>query len=70
MVNSRKLNNKPGYSSHSVVLKGLDGDHFFLHDPSFPISPHRSIEFSLFESAWAYPSDKIKTITAIRLRKA
>jgi len=66
-VNSRKLNNKPGYAGHAVVVKGFDDKHFFLHDPSFT-SPHRSVEFSLFEEAWAYPNDKIKNIIALKLK--
>ncbi|MCX6764089.1 MAG: peptidase C39 family protein [Candidatus Nealsonbacteria bacterium] len=68
IVNSRKLNNEPGYSGHFVVLKGFDDEYFFIHDPSFPTSPHRLVKFSFFENAWAYPNDEAKTMVALKLK--
>ncbi len=35
-VNSRVLNNKPGYSGHFVVVKGYEDGMLILHDPGPP----------------------------------
>ena len=69
-VNSRKLNNKEGYSGHFIVLKGFDDKHFIIHDSGpTPAFENRIVDFDLFKKAWAYPNEKAKGIMAFRLKK-
>lgn len=65
-VNSRKLNNKDGYSGHFVVITGYDDDNLTIHDPGLPPQKDRIVSKELFEQAWAYPSDKAKNFFAIK----
>ena len=66
-VNSRKLNNKEGYSGHFVVIKGFDDKHLIINDPgSSRAAKNRLVDFDLFEKAWAYPNEKAKDIMAFK----
>jgi hypothetical protein len=51
-LNSRVLNDKPGFSGHIVVVYGIDSDsgEFWVHDPGPP--PHKN---------WLVPREKFKT---------
>ena len=66
-VNSRILKNKRGYTSHFVVIVGLNHTIITVHDPGLPAFPDREIQRGLFEKAWAYPSPEDKSLIAIRL---
>lgn len=68
-VNSRRLNNKEGYSGHFIVVKGFDDKYLFLHDPGLPPFKNRLVDFNLFENAWAYPNYKAKNIIALKLKQ-
>lgn len=65
-VNSNRLNHKPGYTGHSVVIKGVQKDSLIIHDPGLPPIPNRVVSRDDFEAAWAYPNDDAKEIYAIR----
>lgn len=43
VVNSRILNDKPGYVSHMILVYGKNGDNYIAHDPGLPPRPERSI---------------------------
>lgn len=66
LVNSKKLNNKKGYTGHFVVIKGYQGNKFILHDPGLPPQKNRKIDEKVFEKAWAYPDDNARNLTAIK----
>ena len=65
-VNSRTLNDKPGYAGHFVVVKGFNENNFIIHDPGLPPQENRVVPFEKFETAWAYPDEKSKNIIAFR----
>ena len=68
-LNAKVLNNKEGYSGHSVVITGLDAEKIFLHDPGVPGVANRGISYDTFEKAWAYPHKEAKNILAFKLKK-
>jgi hypothetical protein len=68
LINSRRLNNKPGYVGHSVTAVGYTDDSIIIHDPGLPPIPNRTVKFEDFEAAWAYPNVEAKELDAIRLK--
>lgn len=66
-VNARTFGNKGGYAGHAVIVKGYDADGFIIHDPGLPPIENRKVPYDLFEKAWAYPDERSRNITAIRL---
>jgi len=66
-INSRQLNQKPGYSGHTVVVKGFDDSSLTINDPGLPPLENRKVSFDEFERAWAYPNDRAKNIMAFKL---
>lgn len=67
LINSRAINNKPGYSGHAVTVFSIDEENIIYHDPGLPPIPSRKVPISLFEKAWAYPSKNNKELDAIKL---
>jgi len=65
-VNSRKLNNQPGYVGHSVVILSINDNEVVLHDPGLPPQPERHVSRELFEQAWADPNENAKNYIAIK----
>jgi hypothetical protein len=59
------LNGAAGYSGHFVVVTGCDADEVVCHDPGPPAVPHRRIPIEAFERAWAYPTERAKTMVAV-----
>lgn len=51
-VNLNALNNKPGYLSHAVVVKGITHESVILHDPGLPARPNRRVPINDFMAAW------------------
>ncbi|HEY4963871.1 MAG TPA: hypothetical protein VIH90_04210 [Candidatus Saccharimonadales bacterium] len=53
LVNSRALNNKPGYVGHRVLVYGFDDNGVVMHDPG-PTLPGegKHISWSQLEKAW------------------
>jgi hypothetical protein len=68
-VNSRILNNKPGYAGHFIVITGIENKKIILHDPGLPPYSNRKVSKILFERAWAYPSENEKNLIALKLIK-
>lgn len=66
LVNSCKLNNKPGYVGHAVVLFDYDQSGVIFHDPGLPPRPNRKATWQEFEAAWAYPTKENKELDAIK----
>lgn len=42
-LNSRALNDRPGYVSHAVLIIAKDGDEYIMHDPGLPPQPYRHV---------------------------
>jgi hypothetical protein len=45
-LNSRQLNNEPGFLSHYVLVHGFDGENFTLNDPGLPPIENRIVPFA------------------------
>lgn len=69
-VNARKLDAKPGYSGHSILVYAVDKAHVHLHDPGLPHRPHHRVTRSRFIKAWKYPRSGSQTMVAVRLGAA
>lgn len=54
-LNSRALNNKPGFVSHGVVVLDKDGDNYIIHDPGLPPKPYRKVNEKLLYEAMGGP---------------
>ncbi|KKQ74356.1 MAG: hypothetical protein US96_C0034G0017 [Candidatus Woesebacteria bacterium GW2011_GWB1_38_5b] len=54
-VNSRILNNKPGFSLHYILLYDCDGENIVFHDPGLPPIKARKITLKDFEKAFNFP---------------
>lgn len=50
-VNPRILDNKKGYSSHSVVVTNMDASTITFHDPGLPPQENRKVTHRLFQKA-------------------
>lgn len=68
LVNSRSLNGQEGYIGHSVVVYDVDAEYVTFHDPGLLPREARQERREKFVSAWAYPNDEAKAMTAIRYR--
>lgn len=66
VINSHALNEKPGYSGHSVVILSADDTSVSLHDPGLPPMANRTVSRELFEHAWASPNETAKSLMAIK----
>jgi hypothetical protein len=51
-LNSRILNQQPGWAGHRVVCYGYDENGLVVHDPGLPPHPARHVAFDLFKKAW------------------
>jgi hypothetical protein len=67
LVNSNKLNQKPGYFAHAVTIIGFNDNEVIFHDPGLPPIPERHLNWPDFEAAWADPNNESKELDAIRL---
>lgn len=54
-VNSRVLNNKPGFSLHFVLLYDFDGKNIILHDPGLPPIKSRKVSLKEFNQCFNFP---------------
>ncbi len=66
MLNSRRLNHKPGYVGHSITIIDQDSKGFIIHDPGLPPQKNRHVSFEDFEAAWADPNKQAKSLIAIK----
>lgn len=66
-LNLNVLNEKPGYLSHAVVVKGVTASDVILHDPGLPARPNRHVPIVVFEEAWGNPNTpRSEKLDAIR----
>lgn len=66
-LNSARLNGKPGYSGHAVVVYEITPQEVAFNDPGPPATPERRVPRAAFEAAWADPNAAAKDLIAIRL---
>jgi hypothetical protein len=65
-VNYRSLHDKPGYVGHFIVIKGVKGNNFILHDSGLPAIENMVVSSDQFDKGWAYPTPKERNIMAFR----
>jgi len=66
-LNSRALNDKPGYASHAVLVLRAEGDDYIIHDPGLPPQPNRRVpKQKLFEAMGGEKSNS--EATGIKLK--
>lgn len=65
-VNSRALNDQDGYVGHAVVIYDMDDNMITLHDPGLPPIEARQVTREAFETAWASPAKKAKSMVGIK----
>jgi hypothetical protein len=68
-VNSHALNQIEGYEGHVVLIYKIDQDYIYLHDPGLPPIPNRKVRLNIFQSAWDYPDNKVRNLTAFKFSK-
>jgi hypothetical protein len=68
-INSRALNNKPGYTGHLVVVFDFDAksDNFWLHDPGLPPKPNRHVSRQKLSEAWFWTGPEKAALVAVKL---
>lgn len=67
-VNSRKMNDMPGYAGHSVLVVGFDNDSVIINDPGGKIvkgQAYRHVPRQKFLDAWAFPNNEATNLVAI-----
>lgn len=65
-VNSKILNNLPGYSGHFILIYEVTDEHIVMHDPGPPHFPDRKVSYEHFLRAWEYPSTQARNLFALR----
>lgn len=65
-VNSCALSNKQGYVGHFIVVKEVDDQYVYFHDPGLPPLKDRRVPIATFMHAWAYPNETSQNVLAIR----
>ncbi len=68
-VDSRILNDKPGYFSHAVLVIGNSRDQYIIHDPGLPPQPNRHVSKQKLYEAMG-EEEKTSEVTGFRLKKA
>jgi len=54
-INSRILNQKPGFSLHFVLLYDFDGKNIIIHDPGKPPLRSRKVSLDEFDRCFNFP---------------
>lgn len=62
LVNSKALDEREGYDGHSVTIIGYTNTGLYIHDPGLQPEPDRLVANEIFEKAWGYPSDAVKSL--------
>jgi hypothetical protein len=68
-VNSRRLNQTPGYVGHAVVIYDINDTSVTLHDPGLPARKARQLTRQAFTEAWADPNDDARNFIAVKLNE-
>ncbi len=69
-INARILNDKPGYSSHFVLIIGYDDRNFIIHDPGLPSYKSRIVPKEKFKKAWYHGGKSYASLTAFKYGKS
>jgi hypothetical protein len=64
-VNSKSLNNEPGFVGHYVVIIGCDEESITLHDPGLPAVEGRRVTHEQFRRGWDFPDKHRRNLMAI-----
>jgi hypothetical protein len=67
-LDSRVLNDKPGYFSHAVLVIKDAGDHYIIHDPGLPPQPSRHVSKQKLYAAMG-GEKTTSEVTGFRLNK-
>lgn len=67
-VNSRTLNNKPGFSGHVIVVFDFNEnkDSFWIHDPGLPAHENRQVPHADLSTAINYLGAKYAALAAVK----
>ncbi len=67
-VNSRVFDDTEGYTGHAVLIKEVDieNNSIKFNDPGLPPIENRETTIKLFEKAWGYGGDKMKSLIAFK----
>lgn len=69
-VNSKHLNDKPGFEGHFIVITGYDSSGLIIHDSGPDPLENRHVEYSKFNDTWSIPDKNSRLLSAFRLKKA
>jgi len=67
-VDSKTLNNQPGYTSHMILVHAKEGEEYIAHDPGLQPHENRRIPSDLLFKAMGGVGNRIE-VTGIKLRK-
>jgi hypothetical protein len=67
-INCCALDGEPGFTGHSVVVKGVEDGTVILHDPGLPPIANRKVSFEKFKRAWASPDKTAQNVMAVKLK--
>lgn len=65
-LNARVLNERPGYSSHMVVIFDMDADEYSLHDPGLSPHPNRQVSRQKLAEAWFWSGRENAGLVAVK----
>jgi hypothetical protein len=65
-LNSRALNDRPGYAGHMVVIFDSSNDNFWLHDPGLPPHPNRQVSRQKLSEAWFWSGRENAGLMAVK----
>lgn len=68
-INPLVLTKQKGYSSHIVLITGIDNKYITFHDPGLPPLENRKVGIGLFKKAMEYPAKECASLIAIRYIK-
>lgn len=66
VLNSRVLNDQPGYSDHAVLVLKDEGDAYIIHDPGLPPHPNRRVTKAKLWQAMGGEKNTVE-VTGIKL---
>lgn len=68
-LNSRTLNNQPGFVGHVVVVFKANDKYVWLHDPGLPPKPNRKISRQKLAESWYWSGQDNAALIALKLRE-
>lgn len=68
-INPLVLMRQKGYSSHIVLITGIDKKHIIFHDPGLPPLKNKKVTIALFKEAMEYPAKECASLIAVKYNK-